>query len=63
MLASRSQKTAKNAGRARLAKIETKVVAVRLSGDDLRRITAAANASHQTVSNWIRKTVNAAVQD
>jgi predicted HicB family RNase H-like nuclease len=63
MLARHNQKNSKNTGRSRLAKPESKVVPVRLSSDDLRRITAAAHASHQTVSNWIRKTVNAAVQD
>jgi len=42
--------------------VKDRIVPVRFTGDDLRRITAAAKASKQTVSEWIRSTLNAAVE-
>ena len=40
-----------------------RIVPVRFAGDDLKRITAAAKAQSQTVSEWIRSTLNAAIQE
>jgi hypothetical protein len=52
----------KKMGRPRLPKGEAKgqIVPVRFNRDDLRRIEAAAKTSNQTVSEWIRSTLNAA---
>jgi uncharacterized protein (DUF1778 family) len=36
------------------------IVPVRFNPDTLKRITAAAKASNQTVSEWIRSTLDAA---
>jgi predicted HicB family RNase H-like nuclease len=49
-------------GRPKLPKAHAKahIVPVRFNPDDLRRIAAAAKASNQTVSAWIRSTLNAA---
>ncbi len=65
MSADHKHKNTRNAGQPRLSKGEVKgrIVPVRLSSEDLKRITAAASASNQTVSKWIRTTLNAAVQD
>jgi hypothetical protein len=51
-------------GRPKLPKGEAKgrIVPVRFAGDDLKAITAAAKANKQTVSEWIRSTLNAAIQ-
>ena len=51
-------------GRPKMAKGETKgkIVPVRFKGDDLKRIAAAAKANNQTVSEWIRSTLHAAIQ-
>ncbi len=55
-------KKRKKPGRPKLPKGEAKgrIVPVRFNGDDLKRITAAAKNSQQTVSEWIRGTLNAA---
>ncbi len=57
-------KKPRKVGRPKMAKGESKarIVPVRFKGDDLKRITAAAKAVNQTVSEWIRSTLNAAVQ-
>jgi hypothetical protein len=49
-------------GRQRLPKGQAKErsVQVRFSVSDLKRIAAAAKANRQTVSEWIRSTLNAA---
>jgi predicted DNA binding CopG/RHH family protein len=49
-------------GRPKLPKGEAKgrIVPVRFSGEDLKRITALAKAQNMTVSEWIRSTLNAA---
>ena len=49
-------------GRPRLPKGEAKgrIVPVRFSGEDLKRITVLAKAQNMTVSEWIRSTLNAA---
>ena len=53
----------KKMGRPRLPKGEAKsrIVPVRFSALDLRRIAAKARASHQTVSECIRRIVTAAL--
>ncbi len=63
MSAGHRHKNTKHAGRPRLAKGKTegRIEPVHLSREDLKRITAAASASNQTASKWIRTTLNAAV--
>ncbi len=57
------QKKAK-IGRPKLPKGEAKgrIVPVRFTHDVLKAMTARAKASNQTVSEWIRSTLNAALQ-
>jgi hypothetical protein len=52
----------KKLGRPKLPKGEAKgrIVPVRFSADEVQRITAAASANHQKLSEWIRSTLNAA---
>ena len=52
----------KKIGRPKLPKGEAKgrIVPVRFNADEVERITAAASASNQKVSEWIRSTLNAA---
>jgi hypothetical protein len=52
----------KRIGRPKLPKGEAKgrIVPVRFSPEEVKRITAAASASDQKVSEWIRSTLNAA---
>jgi hypothetical protein len=54
----------KKVGRPRMAKGEAKgkIVPVRFNAEDLKTVTAAAKASKQTLSDWIRSTLNAATQ-
>ena len=41
-----------------------KILPIRFAPEDLKAITAAAKkASDQTISQWIRSTVNAAIQE
>jgi hypothetical protein len=51
----------KKVGRPKLPKGEAKgkVVGLRLSPDEVKNFTARAKASKQTVSEWIRSTLNA----
>jgi len=58
------QKKTRRPGRPRLPKGHAKphIVPVRFNPEDLKRITAAAKASDQTVSEWIRTTLSAAIQ-
>ncbi|MGH9707316.1 MAG: hypothetical protein ACRD5R_11215 [Candidatus Acidiferrales bacterium] len=51
-------------GRPKLPKGEAKgrIVPVRFNAEDLRAITVAAKAKKQTVSEWIRSTLNAAIR-
>jgi len=58
------QKKNRKVGRPKLPKGEAKgrIVPVRFAGDDLKAIAAAAKAKNQTVSEWIRSTLNAAIQ-
>ena len=52
----------KKIGRPKLPKGQAKgrIVPVRFNADDLKRIAAKARANGQTVSEWIRSTLNAA---
>jgi hypothetical protein len=52
----------KKMGRPKLPRGEAKgrIVPVRFSAEEVQRITKAANASKQKVSEWIRSTLNAA---
>jgi predicted HicB family RNase H-like nuclease len=54
----------KPVGRPKLAKGEAKgkIVPVRFNADDLKKVTAAAKASKQNLSDWIRGTLNAALE-
>lgn len=56
-------KKANKVGRPKLPKGEAKgrIVPVRFTPDESKAIEAAAKASHQTVSQWIRSTLNAAI--
>jgi len=53
----------KKIGRPKLPKGEAKgrIVPVRFSAEEVDRISAAANASDMKVSEWIRRTLNAAI--
>ncbi|HEY2495899.1 MAG TPA: hypothetical protein VGK24_02415 [Candidatus Angelobacter sp.] len=55
---------AKKVGRPKLPKGEAKgkIVPVRFTNEALRAVEAAAKGKNQTVSEWIRSTVDAAVQ-
>ena len=55
---------AKRVGRPNLPKGKTKgrIVNVRFTNEDLRAIEAKAKSHGQTISEWIRSTVNAAIQ-
>lgn len=52
----------KKVGRPKLPKGEAKgrIVPVRFSAEEVDRITAAASASNQKLSEWIRSTLKAA---
>jgi hypothetical protein len=54
----------KKVGRPKLPKGEAKgkIVPIRFAPEDIKAITVAAKASQQTVSQWIRSTLNAAIQ-
>jgi predicted HicB family RNase H-like nuclease len=54
----------KKVGRPKLPKGEAKgkIVPVRFGPDDLKKVTAAAKASKQNLSEWIRGTLKGAVE-
>jgi hypothetical protein len=54
------QSKVKRVGRPKLPKGEAKgrIVPVRFTGDDLKAMAAAAKASKQTLSEWIRVTIH-----
>jgi hypothetical protein len=54
----------KKVGRPKMPKGEAKgrIVPVRFTAEDLKVMEAQAKASNQTVSEWIRSAVNAAIQ-
>ena len=58
------QKKDRKVGRPKLPKGEAKgrIVPVRFNGEALKRIEAAARASRQTVSEWIRSTISAGLE-
>jgi len=53
----------KKAGRPRLPKGEAKagMLRVRVTGEELRAIEAKAKSKKQTISEWIRRTIDAAL--
>ncbi len=59
------QKKARKVGRPKLPNGEAKgrIVPVRFNGYALKRITIAAKVSKQTVSDWIRSTLSAALSE
>jgi predicted HicB family RNase H-like nuclease len=59
-----TQPKLKIAGRPRLPKGQVKsgAVKVRLNDDDRRQIEEAAKASNESMSQWIRSTLNAALE-
>jgi hypothetical protein len=54
----------KKVGRPKMAKGEAKgkIVPVRFNADDLKKIETASKAKKQSVSEWIRSTLNAAME-
>ena len=54
----------KKVGRPKMAKGEAKgkIVPVRFNAEDLKKVTAAARAKEQTVSEWVRSTLYASLQ-
>jgi hypothetical protein len=54
----------KKVGRPKMAKGEAKgkIVPIRFNADDLKRVTAAAKANKQTVSEWVRSTLYAKLE-
>jgi predicted HicB family RNase H-like nuclease len=59
-----SQPKPRKVGRPKLPKGEAKgkIVALRFSADDVKRVNLAAKAKKQTVSEWIRGTLSAAME-
>jgi predicted HicB family RNase H-like nuclease len=59
-----SQPKVRKVGRPKMAKghAKARIVPVRFNPDTLKQITVAAKASKQTISEWIRSTLNAAIQ-
>ena len=59
-----SQPKPKKVGRPKLPKgaAKGKAVQVRFTADDFKKVTGAAKARKQTVSEWIRGTLNAAME-
>lgn len=57
-----AKQTKPKIGRPKLPKGEAKgrIVPVRFNAEEVKRITAAASAKDQKVSEWIRSTLNAA---
>ncbi len=58
------QKKPRKVGRPKLLKgtAKSRIVPVRFTGEELKRILAAAKAEKQTTSKWIRSILNAAIQ-
>ena len=53
----------KKVGRPKMAKGEAKgkIVPIRFNAEDLKKVTAAAKAKDQTVSEWVRNTLFSAI--
>jgi hypothetical protein len=51
----------KKVGRPMLPKGEAKgkIVPIRFNAEDIKKVTSAAKANNQTVSEWVRSTLNA----
>lgn len=60
-----AKQTKPKIGRPKLPKGEAKgrIVPIRFNPQDIKRIEAAARASQKTISEWIRSTINAAMQE
>ena len=58
-----SQPKPKKVGRPKLPKGEAKgkILAMRFSAEELKRVEAAAKASNQNVSQWMRSTLFSAI--
>lgn len=54
----------KKVGRPKLPKAHAKsnIMPVRFNAEDRKRVEAAARASNQTVSEWVRRTLVAAIE-
>jgi len=54
----------KKVGRPMLPKGEAKgkIVPIRFNAEDIRKVTSAAKASNQTVSEWVRSTLYAKLE-
>ena len=59
-----TQPKPKKVGRPKMAKGEAKgkIVPIRFNAEDLKKVTAAAKAKDQTVSEWVRSTLYASLQ-
>jgi predicted HicB family RNase H-like nuclease len=59
-----TQPKPKKPGRPKLPTGEAKgrIVPVRFTPDEIQRIAVAAKASDKTISEWIRSTLNAAIE-
>ena len=55
----------KPVGRPKMAKGEAKgkIMPIRFNADDLKKVTAAARANNQTVSEWVRSTLYASLHE
>jgi uncharacterized protein (DUF1778 family) len=60
-----AKQTKPKIGRPKLPKGEAKgrIVPIRFNPQEIKRIEAAARASQKTVSEWVRSTINAAMQE
>jgi hypothetical protein len=63
-VANQQQKKPRKVGRPKLPKGEAKgkIVPVRFAADAIKAVEAAAKAEKQTVSEWIRSTLLAAIE-
>jgi hypothetical protein len=54
----------KKVGRPKMAKgvAKGKIVPIRFNAEDLKKVTAAAKANKQTVSEWVRSTLHAKLE-
>jgi hypothetical protein len=62
-VANQQQKKPRKVGRPKLPKGEAKgkIVPVRFAADAIKAVEAAARAKKQTVSEWVRSTIDAAL--
>jgi hypothetical protein len=59
-----TQPKPKKVGRPKMAKGEAKgkIVPIRFNAEDIKKVTAAAKANQQTVSEWVRSTLYAKLE-